>query len=1040
MKPVKKILVKLLKITGITIGSILLLMFLLPILFPDFVGNKIKSWANSSIKGELNFSRARLSFFNHFPALTLTLYDVSLKGSAPFEKDTLLASKEVALGVDLSTLIEKKVSIDKIFLTGAFINIEADSTGQANYNVYAPAADTTHAVADSNNSASLKIEKILVQKSRMRYNDQSFPMLIDARGIYYEGTGDLSKAIFDLHTHTEIDSVDFTYNGRAFFQNKKVNADLITRINTSSLEFRFEKNNLKINSLPVEFNGRFAFLKNGYDMDFKMASAETDLHNVFTALPPLVLKWLDSTDVRGFGDISATLKGRYYAKDSTAPDLSFKMKIRDGYIANKNAPSPVKNLYLNLETRLPGLDPDSLYLNIDSVFFNIDKDYFSSILRVKGLQRPQIYTKTNGDIDLEKWDRAFGVQPFDVKGRYAIHLDAEGTYATSVVQKGLRKKDTIITSIPHFNFRSSLSNGYFKYASLPQPVTNISFNLNASCPDSNYKHTSLAFENFNANVLSNYIKGFFKLSNAADFPVDASIRSVFHLSDIKKFYPLDSMDLSGDLDVNIQTKGNYLPAKKLFPITHALFQLKDASVQTKYYPHPIEKIQVSANVTSSKGSLTDLNVAVTPVSFLFEGQPFLLKADLKNFSDLKYNVTSKGVIDIGKIYQVFAKKGYDVKGFIQADIALSGKQSDATTGHYERLNNAGTLKVKDIVLSSDLFPQPFYISNGQFRFDQDKMWFDQFVATYGKTSLNMKGYLTNVINYATIPNAPLKGSFDFNSNLVLVDEFMAYAGDTSKATSTGVVIIPSNLSIALNADAKTVQYNGINLKDFKGQVVIDSGILKLNQTGFNLVDAPVVMDARYKSLNPKRAQFSYHIDAKEFDIKKAYNQIKLFHDMATAAANAEGIVSLDYELDGKLDDNMHPVYPSLKGGGVLSLKKVKVKGFKLFGEVSKESGHDINDPDLSKVDIKTTINNNIITIQRTRMKVSGFRPRFEGQVSFDGQLNLKFRLGLPPFGIFGIPMTVTGTQANPHVRLGHGKKKDELKETEDKDEEEAKQE
>ena len=125
---------------------------------------------------------------------------------------------------------------------------------------------------------------------------------------------------------------------------------------------------------------------------------------------------------------------------------------------------------------------------------------------------------------------------------------------------------------------------------------------------------------------------------------------------------------------------------------------------------------------------------------------------------------------------------------------------------------------------------------------------------------------------------------------------------------------------------------------------------------------------------------------------------------------------------------------------MLSLKKVKVKGFKLFGEVSKESGHDINDPDLSKVDIKTTINNNIITIQRTRMKVSGFRPRFEGQVSFDGQLNLKFRLGLPPFGIFGIPMTVTGTQANPHVRLGHGKKKDELKETEDKDEEEAKQE
>ena len=53
--------------------------------------------------------------------------------------------------------------------------------------------------------------------------------------------------------------------------------------------------------------------------------------------------------------------------------------------------------------------------------------------------------------------------------------------------------------------------------------------------------------------------------------------------------------------------------------------------------------------------------------------------------------------------------------------------------------------------------------------------------------------------------------------------------------------------------------------------------------------------------------------------KKAYNQIKLFRDMATSAKSAEGIVSLDYQLSGKLNKNMKPVYPSLKGGGTLTL-------------------------------------------------------------------------------------------------------------------------
>ncbi len=61
------------------------------------------------------------------------------------------------------------------------------------------------------------------------------------------------------------------------------------------------------------------------------------------------------------------------------------------------------------------------------------------------------------------------------------------------------------------------------------------------------------------------------------------------------------------------------------------------------------------------------------------------------------------------------------------------------------LFNSGTLKVQDIVLTTDLYPQPLYINTGLFRFEQEKMWFDAFKARYGKTDLSMKGYLTNVI-------------------------------------------------------------------------------------------------------------------------------------------------------------------------------------------------------------------------------------------------------------------------------------------------------
>ena len=102
----------------------------------------------------------------------------------------------------------------------------------------------------------------------------------------------------------------------------------------------------------------------------------------------------------------------------------------------------------------------------------------------------------------------------------------------------------------------------------------------------------------------------------------------------------------------------------------------------------------------------------------------------------------------------------------------------------------------------------------------------------------------------------------------------------------------------------------------------------------------------------------------------------------------------------------------------------------MFNAVSKQTSSEaIKNPDVSKVDIKTTIKNNIMTIERFKFKFAGFRPRIEGTTSLNGRLNLKMRLGLPPLGIFGIPLTVTGTQDNPKIKVG--RKTEDLEETKD---------
>lgn len=898
-----KILLRSLKITLIVIPSFLLLLFLLPVLFPGAVVEKVKNFANNNLDGEVNFSKVRLSFFNHFPSLTVTLHDVSLKGSAPFKKDTLIAAEEIALGINIKALVlGRRIHIDKIFISDALMNVQVNENGEANYNVYASEPGKSKSAEDSTGTA-LRLEKIQIDNTHLIYNDRSIDILIDAKGFDYEGSGDLSKNIFDLYSDMQIDSLNFFLNKEPYLLNKRVNADLVTKVNTNSLAFIFKRNDLRINRLPVQFSGKLDFLSNGYDMDFTLTSKKNNLRRVFSAFPPQYLAWLEGTKLKGVADLFLTLKGQYIASKKIAPDLAFDFSLQNGYVNHKNAPFAASNILLDLHTKMPSLSTDSLEIKLDTINFTINKDYMKGRLYMKGLNRPFIDADIHTDIELAQLNRTLGIDSIDLRGKCVAHINAKGTYD---------------------------------------------------------------------------------------------------------------------------------PAAKIFPVAKADINMQNGFIRTSYYPNPIDKINLRATAADATGKLEGLHINIQPFTFNFEKQPFQVIANLKNFENIVYYVRAKGQLDVSRIYKVFSQEGLKLDGFIGADVSLSGSQEDAVNGRYERLQNSGVLTLKNLRTYSKYFPHAFLIKNGTFRFNQDKMNFENFDAGYAQSDFKLSGYFQNVIDHIFSTNGVLKGAFTVNSEFINVNEFMSDAAPAAMdtvASSGRVIVVPAAYNLSLNATARKVLFNDLVLQDVRGQLAIDTGALSFTETGFSLIGCNVLMNAKYQSSSPSKARFDYAIKANDFDIKRAYDSVKIFRELASAAAYAEGIVSIDYHLKGVLDRNMSPIYPSLEGGGTLSIKDVKVKGYKLFSVISKQAARDsLDNPNLKKVAIKSTIKNNIITIERFKFKVFGFRPRIEGQTSFDGQLNLKMRVGLPPLGIIGIPIRVTGTQDDPIVRLG--KKTRALEETE----------
>lgn len=903
-KSKKTILSKILKITGITFVISLLAFIVLPIIFADTITEKVKVLANKNLEGELNFNDSELSFFKHFPSLTLTLHELNLNGSKPYQNKSLISAKEIGFGIDVwSVVFGSQTQMEEIYIDNAKINILVNQKGEANYNIYkSDSKDTT----TSSESASLKLENIQISNSQLVYNDKSTKILIEAKGFNYKGKGDLQASNFNLKTSAKIDSLSFTYDKKEYLKSKKVKADLITKINTNSLSFIFEKNDLVINKLPVEFTGLFDFLKNGYQMDFKLKTEDSNLDDLFTALPAEYVSWMTETKMKGKTSAFLTLKGKYIASENLSPELNFNIKVRDGYVKHTKAPYPVENIFLNFDTKLPNLDINQLKVRLDSLYFDVNKNNLSAIL----------------------------------------------------ISDGFGKRITIDSKV-----KSKLD---------------------------------LAF-----------------LSNALQVP---------------------NFKLAGNLDTDIVSKGNYSKEDRKFPITKGNFEIKNGFIQTAYYPKPIQNINLKANLNSTTGDFKDASFVLSPANFTFEGEPFNLNASFKNFDDINYDVKAKGTLNVARIYKVFSQKGLDVDGFIKADLSLAGKQSDASNGRIGNLKNSGTLEVKNIKTTSDYLAKPFLIENGLFTFNQDKMNFSNFNGKYGTSDISMNGNLENVINFVLSENQILKGNFNLTSNYLNVNEFIPTTtyeteDETEKTEVAGVVQIPTNLNVSIQTNALKTQYEDVTIENLKGNLVIQNGSLRLSNSSLGIIGATAKMDAFYKNEGTQKAYFDYKINASEFDIKRAYNEIKMFREIVTAAESAEGIVGLNYSIKGVLNNQMEPIMPSLEGNGTLSVKKVKMKGFKLLNIVSaKTENPDIKDPDVSKVDIKTTIKNNIVTIERFKFKVAGFRLRFEGETSLDGKLNLKMRIGLPPLGILGIPIKVLGTQENPDIKLG--RKSEDLEETE----------
>ena len=167
----------------------------------------------------------------------------------------------------------------------------------------------------------------------------------------------------------------------------------------------------------------------------------------------------------------------------------------------------------------------------------------------------------------------------ETKGELSFNGFVKGTYSDK--------------QMPAFNVDLKVKDAMFKYPSLPTAVSNINMDLLIDNKSGVIENTLVDLKKFHLNFGSNPVDAHARIENLKDYRLDANIKAELNLAEMSKMFPMEGMEMKGDIKADITAKGVYDKVKKMIPASGS-FSLKDFKFNSKTLPYAVTISQANA--------------------------------------------------------------------------------------------------------------------------------------------------------------------------------------------------------------------------------------------------------------------------------------------------------------------------------------------------------------------------------------------------------------------------------------------------------------
>ncbi|MBU2974262.1 AsmA family protein [Zobellia sp. B3R18] len=659
---------KIIRIIGVIVLLIVGVLIAAPFFLESKIGDIIKNNVNNNVNATLDFSEADLSLFSSFPNAEVSLEDVVLLNKAPFEGDTLFASKKVALSMGIGELFkgqDEPIGVKSLTVDGALVNVTIDKEENASFDIAIPSDEpNAPAETESTDGFNLDLQSYAITDTKIVYDDRSTGMRLEISEMQHNGKGDLSLEKSELDTFTEA-LVSFEMDSTNYLNKNKIQLDALIGVDLKESKYTFLKNEALINQLALVFDGFIKVNEDNQEIDISFKTPSSDFKNFLAVIPEEYSKNIENVKTTG----NFMLEGKFngIVDEEHIPKFNIKINSENASFKYPDLPKSVRNVFIDTEiNNTTGIAEDT-YVDIDKLSFMIDEDKFNMTANIKELMgNTKVKAHIDGKMNLANLKKAYPV-PADLDLKGLLVADVSTAFDMASIEKEQYEKTTT-------NGKVSISDFEYKSAEIPNPVKlkTTSLTFNPSTVTLNELSGTTGKTDFSAKGTIKNLLGFMFNDEKVEGDFDLS-SNTFALSDfmVEETEP----EASGKKTEESKTAGT---TEEKIKIPSFLDANINASANTVLYDNlTLKDVKGNLKIKDEKATLSNMTSSIFNGKMAFNGE-VSTKEETPRFA-MNLDMKQLGISETFKSLELFkavAPIAQILKGTLDSDIKLSGSLTD----------------------------------------------------------------------------------------------------------------------------------------------------------------------------------------------------------------------------------------------------------------------------------------------------------------------------------------------------------------------------